>query len=103
MGLAPGFYEQLFSSREIKFLAKRGKYIQETSSQAGIALKADDKNNYFIIKNGLFHRIRNKNSLMNLLKDKRNEMQKFIANNNLRFRRNFEEDALKAVRYYEQL
>lgn len=102
MGPVPGFYEQLFSSGEIKFLAKRVKYIQETSSQSGIVSKVHDRNHYFMMRNGIVHRITNKNSLINLLKDKRNEMQGFIKNNNLRFKGNFEGDAIKTLRYYGQ-
>ena len=101
--LQPGFYDQLYSSVSLKFLAKRIKYFQEMSETTGISMKVYKKDRHFIVRNGRYHSINNKKSVMNVVKDKRSDMQKFINNNNLRFKKSLEEDVVKALVYYSQL
>ena len=101
--LKAGFYDQIFSSSALKLLVKRKKYIQERNERASIELLIYGTASYFIQKNGLYYSVRNKKSIINLLKDKRNEIQKFIKANKLKFRKDFEEDAIRTVRYYDQL
>ncbi len=100
---APGFYHQLYSSSSIRFLAKRKKFIQEMTETSSISTKVYKKDSYFVVKNGLYHSIKNKKSFMSTVKDKRGEMQKFINNNKLSFKKSFEEDVVKALSYYNQL
>ena len=69
----------------------------------GISVKVYRKDSYFLLKNDVYHSITNKKSFMSAVKDKRGEMQKFIKNNKLRFKKTFEEDVLKALSYYNQL
>ena len=62
------------------------------------------QDHYYIYKGkGVFETIKNKNSLLGALKDKRSEVQQFIKQNNLKFKQNFEEDAARVVTYYNQL
>ena len=97
---AAGFYQQLYFSSSISFLAKRKKYIQEMSETTGISTKVYNKDNHFILKDGVYHTIKNKKSFINVVKDKRGEMQKFIKNNNLKFKKGLEGDVVKALGYY---
>lgn len=98
----PGFYDQLFFSPSISFLAKRKKYIQEVSGRSTIDIKVYEKTNYYIKKDNVYHMVRNKNSVMALLKDKKTAMQHYIKENKLRFK-NFEADVMQTLRYYNQL
>ena len=95
-----GFYDQLFVSKEIQFLAKRRKLIQEMSSRATIETRPYNRVSYFIVKDGKYHTLRNKKTLMNLMRDKKNEVQEFIKRNGLRFKTSFEEDVRKTVQFY---
>ena len=99
---ATGFYEQLYSSPAISFLAKRTKLIQEVSGRSTIDTKVYERSHYYIKKDNVYHIVKNKNSVMNLLKDKKSEMQQYIKNNKLRFK-NFEADVIQTLRYYNQL
>lgn len=98
-----GFYDQLYSSPAIQFLAKRKKFIQETPRTITFERETYQRTYYYILKDGRYYDIKNKKSLMNLLRDKKKEMQQFIKNNSLRFKENFEEDVKQAIRYYDQL
>jgi hypothetical protein len=99
---AAGFYEQLYSSPAISFFAKRTKLIQEVSGRSSIDTRVFDRSHYYIKKDNGYHTVKNKNSLMDLLKDKKTEMQQYIKENKLRFK-NFEADVLQTLRYYNQL
>jgi len=99
----PGFYHQLYSSTSITFLVKRKKYIQEMSEISGISVKVYKRDSHFLVKNGLYHSIKNKKSFMSVVKDKRGEMQRFTKNSKLSFKKSFEEDVVKALSYYNQL
>ena len=72
----------------------------ETSA---ISTTVYEKDSHFIVKDGLYHSIKNKKSFMSVVKDKRGEMQKFTKNNKLSFKKSFEEDVVKALTYYNQL
>lgn len=96
------YYHQLFSSRSISFLAKRVKTIQETAGRQSVERAVFSKNFYYILKDGVYYSIKNKKSLLEVLKDKKQEVQQFIKHKKLRFKQ-FEQDALQTVSYYDQL
>jgi hypothetical protein len=96
-----GFYENLYYGN-IRLLAKRSKFIQETNA-ATIEIKVYSRVQYYIVKAGKYHLIRNKNSLMDVLNDKRNAIQAYIKRNHLRLRKDFENDMISIVSYYDQL
>ena len=73
------------------------------SEITGISVKIYKRDSHFVLKNGLYHSIKHRNSFMSVVKDKRSEMQKFIKNNKLGFKKNFEDDVVKALSYYNQL
>ena len=97
-----GYFDKLYSSPSISFLVKRQKYIQETSGASTIESTVHAKNLYYIGKKGVYHQVKNKKSVLELLKDKKQETQQYIKKNKLRFK-NFEQDVLEIVNYYGQL
>lgn len=96
------FYEQLYSGH-IKLLAKKRKLIEESTEGPSVIRKIRSRTQYYILRDGDLWATKNKNTLLSLLKDKRNELQQFIKSNDLRFKENFEEDMVKTVAYYDQL
>jgi hypothetical protein len=98
-----GFFDQLYSSPAITFLAKRRKSIQEMGTSSTIETKVHQKTTYYISKKGVAHVIRNKNSVLNLMKERKSELQQYIKRNSIRFKKNFEADVLSTVKYYDQL
>jgi len=98
---AEEFYEQLYSG-SIKLLAKKRKSIQEILGTS-VTRKINSRTQYFIVRDGQFLSVKNKSSLLSVLKNKRNELQQFIKNNNLRFKENVESDMAQVVAYYDQI
>lgn len=96
------FYEKLFSGR-ILLLANNRKYVQEQSGATTIERKIYEKVQYYLLKDGKIYPVKNKKSLLALLKDKRNELQQYIKKNNLQFRNNMKADMSQLVAYYDQL
>jgi hypothetical protein len=97
-----GFYDQLFFSPAISFLAARKKNMLEVSERLSVDVKVTERTNYYIKKDNVYHTVKNKKSVMGLLKDKKTEMQQYIKDNKLRFK-NFEADVIQTLRYYNQL
>lgn len=97
-----GYYNILYSSPAISFFIKRRKYIQESSGRSSIETKVYAKNFYYIFKKGIYHQVKNKKSVLELLKDKKQETQHYIKSNKLRFK-SFEQDVLQIVTHYDQL
>jgi len=96
------FYEKLFSGR-IMLLARNRKFIQEQSGTTSFERKIYERNQYYVLKDGKYYPVKNKKSLLAVLKDKRNELQQYIKKNNLEFRNNFKADMSEVVAYYDQL
>ncbi len=101
-GDSAAYYHQLYSSPSISLLAKRIKNVQEMSGRSEIERTVFSKNFYYIRKNGVFHPVRNKKLLLDILKDRKTETQQFIKKNKLRFKQ-FEKDVLQTIAYYDQL
>jgi hypothetical protein len=97
------YYERL-SSGSIQLVAKRKKTVQVINGVTAVERRVYSEDRYYIHKGeGVFETIKKKNQLLGALKDKKNALQQFIKQNNLKFKENFEEDAARLVAYYNQL
>jgi hypothetical protein len=102
-GVATQSYYEMLYNGNIQLLAKRKKDVQVSSGVSTVERRVYEQDRYYLYKNGLFETIKNKNSLLSALKDKKNAVQQFIKQNNLKLKQNFEEDAARVVAYYDQL
>jgi hypothetical protein len=99
--LEEGFYQELVKGK-VSALARKQKFIDEKLETTGIIRKFIERNRYYIIKNDKPHTIRNKNDLLNVLKEKKNEIQQALKDKNLNYRSNPEESLVVAVEIYNQ-
>ena len=97
----PGFYDLLHDGK-LRLLAKRAKDVQQTISSLSVDYYVRSSTIFFLLKNGVYHLVRNKKSLLEHLKDKRSGLQQFIKANNIKFKKNFEVAAIKVLDYYDQ-
>ena len=97
-----GYYHQVYSSPDISFLVRRRKFLQEVTGRTSIETVVYSKNFYYIVKEGVCYPIKNKKALLEILEDKKSETQQYIKRNKLRFKQ-FENDVLQTVSYYDQL
>src|SRR4029078_7096188 len=97
-----GFYDQLYNGK-IGLFAKREKKILEKYSNVQISKVIISENIYYIKKDGLYHTIKNKSSLLAVLKNKKKDVQQYLKTNDIKFKREPERAMIMAVKYYDQL
>ncbi len=97
-GVKDGFYDQLVEG-EIKFYVSRSKeFVQEVSS-AEIKNKFEGYDRYYLFRNETFYRVKNKRSLLTILSDFQREIDQYIKQNDIHFRKNFEMSAIKITQF----
>jgi hypothetical protein len=102
-GKATQSYYEILYNGNVQLLAKRKKEVQVSSGISGLDKRVYKQDRYYLHRNGFFETIKNKKDLLSALKNKRNALQQFIKQNNLKLKQNFDEDAEKVVAYYDQL
>lgn len=100
--IKPGFYEVLYNGK-VKALARRTKQIKEDVSQGIYQAEYLVKDRYYVLKDGIYHEIRTKQSLINLFADQKKALQKFLRTNNIKFKNQRSAAITGVVREYESL
>jgi hypothetical protein len=83
--------------------AKREKKILEKYSNVQISKVVISQNIYYIKKEGIYHAVKNKSSMLAVLKDKKRDIQQYLKTNNIKFKQEPERAMIMAVKYYDQL
>ncbi len=89
MGLSPGFYDRVYDGNNIKMYVRRRKMIQEVIQHMTIEKIVHPEDRYYIVKDGQFHTVRSKSSVIKLLGNKR-QLNQSLRQNNIRFKANRE-------------
>jgi hypothetical protein len=98
-----GYYRQLYNGRS-EVLGKYSKSMQTTTSNTnGVENYFSFSKDFYIKKNNVYHSVGSKGSVLDLFKDKKKEVRKFISANDLDFRGNPEESLVKVATYYDHL
>ncbi|GAB4032209.1 hypothetical protein [Spirosoma gilvum] len=103
LAVRTGFY-QLLHDGPVKVLVQRVKTIHEDISSG--AYKADyiPQDRFFILKDGVYHSVKTKGSVLSVFSDKSKELKKFIRANQLKFKDFQREEAISRVtQQYEEL
>jgi hypothetical protein len=100
--IAPGYYDELYNGH-LQVLAKSSKNIQGSSGSQTSESYFNAQKDYFIRKNNLYYTFSGQGALLDILKDKKKELQKYIKENQIRYRRNPEEAMVKIASYYDHL
>lgn len=97
-----GFYELLYNGNQ-KVLVRRTKVLVEEIRDRDLVRRYDSSNVYYILKDGVYHNIKNKNSVLDVFKDKRKDVSAYINKNRWKYRKQREVLITNAARYYDQL
>ncbi|MBO0358297.1 hypothetical protein J0X19_10110 [Hymenobacter sp. BT186] len=98
-----GYYEVLVDSA-VQLLAKRAKRRQEKLNQRYVDIEFSSIDRLFLRKNSTYYPVKSKGSLTRLFADHSKEVQKYIQDNKLRFRKaSREADIVQLTRYYAGL
>lgn len=103
VGVPTGFYEVLHDGR-VKALSRRIKIVHEDISQGFYKADYQQKDRFFILKEGVYHEVKTKRSLLTLFPDQFKVLRKHIRSQGLKFNDLGREEAIAStVRYYDSL
>lgn len=97
-----GFYEILYKG-PTTFIGLHQKNRREAIESHEINIYFDTRDRYFILKDGVFFPVRNKKSVLNLLKDEKIGLRQFAKKNKLNFRIHREESLAKLAAQYDAI
>jgi hypothetical protein len=98
-----GFYDLLYDGK-MKFYARRQKVrVLKVNTNGSEAYNTfEERVKYFILKNGVFHTVRSKRSVLGLLKDKKKDMKRLLRAENVGFGREREKAITLLLKNYER-
>ncbi|MER2997784.1 hypothetical protein [Pontibacter populi] len=100
--LQAGFYDLLYDG-DVKMLVKRKKVLKERATADGMEGNYEVADMYYLLKNGKYHEVGNKSSVLKVLGGEKKLLNKFARTNNLHFKRQREEAIYKLTQYYDTL
>jgi len=98
----PGYYILLYAG-ECTALAKPSAVLQKRSYQYRIENFYSITTKYYVIKEGTYFPVKNKNALLNTLGDYHRELNRLTRTNRLSFRRDPETMLVEVMKEYEKL
>jgi hypothetical protein len=98
-----GFYDELYNGK-LEVLVKRSKSIQtSTGGTLGAESYFSPAIDFYLKKNNIYYSISSQGSMLNVLKDRKKELQQYIRASQIKFRVNPEEAMVKIATYYDHL
>lgn len=97
-----GFYDLLYDG-EVSVLARRQKKARSVSSSSTV-LKTRFKSSdlYFIKKGGTYHTVKSQKDILKMFSDRKAEMDQFMSQNKISFKKDAEEALTKIAAYYSK-
>ena len=95
-----GFYEQLYMGVPGLYARREKKFYYGTGRQEN---RYVEKNDYYIHVNNIFYKCGSKSDMLTIFGDQAEVMKKYIHNNKINFKEDFESTLLSCVIYYAGL
>ncbi len=97
--LKPGFYDQLVQSN-VSLYAKREKVFSEDLTTGRVVKEFEDKDSFFIIKNGKAFQIKSRKDLFKVLGDRKALIKNKLSESRISFKKQTEVALVLAVKLY---
>ncbi len=98
-----GFYDLLYDGNTA-LLKQKNKNIQEdVNNTAGVKRYIVETNSFYLRKGGKYYSVSHKKALLEVLKDRKKEVNQYIRKNKLDMRRDKDNAFTKVVAYYNEL
>jgi hypothetical protein len=97
-----GFYEVLYNGTT-KTIARHQKKPQETIVSNQIEIDFEEKDHYFILKNGSYYPVKSKGSVLKLLADEKTALKQFLNKNSINFKLDREKALVRLAEHYDTL
>ena len=98
-----GFYDELYKGRAVSLYARRQKVPEEQIKDMQVVLRFNERNRYFIKKDGQYIPVSDRKSVMRVMSDRKKEMDDFLRRNKIKFKRQPEEAMVRMTAYYDSL
>lgn len=98
--IPPGFYEILFEGKNMSYARWQKKRIDVVTAHE-VQVRYEDQNRFYILKGNKYFPVKTKSSILNVLKDKKPALQKFIRKQKLKFGTRCAESIPKVLSFYE--
>jgi hypothetical protein len=95
-----GYYDQLFAGEPGLYAKREKRLVVGSGSEETKYIQHDD---YFIRLNNVFYEVGGKSDLLDILKDQKDVLRKYIRTNKLNFKKDLESSLVLATVYYSQL
>ena len=101
-GKGGGVYQEILVGA-LSLYAKHTKKIDEILLPGRVERKIVEKNTFYIMKDGILYTVRNEKDVMNLVKDKKNEVRSRLKGSGLKYRKTPGAFLTTVISYYNQL
>lgn len=97
-----GLYERLYDGK-LMVLAKRKKQLSSYTSDKELIREFEEKNRLYIKKEGIYHAVKSKRSVLKVLKEQKKELRRFLRKNKIKYRKNRDAAIVKMAGFYDSL
>lgn len=101
--LNTGFYAALYRGKTSLYKSVSKIFKENSASFQGLNKYTVETDEYFIKKNNDYFRVKNKKQLLNILSDRKKEVNQYMKKNRLKFKKAMEYTLINVVAYYDQL
>jgi len=104
--MTTGYYDELYHGRT-EVVSKRYKTIQRynstTGAQEAYSYFTDTKEDFFIRKDNIYYNVAGKRELLDILKDKKKQLQQYVKGNNIKFNKDRGQALASVAAYYDHI
>jgi len=101
-GLEEGYYDELYKGAT-SVIVKRIKKISNNVTEQAVEITYTDESETYIKHNGRYFAANSKSELMEILKDKKNELSQFFKSNKVKFNKDKEASVVVLAKFYDQI
>lgn len=98
-----GFYEELYGGKTPVYKKEKKSVKDILSSTDGYQAEALEKVNYYIKKDGRFQPVKRKGDMLDILGEKRSQVQQYLNTADLNFKQDKDNTLARAAAYFDQL
>lgn len=100
--LPKGFYELVYDGATKVYMKRLKMFLQELKGTE-IHRSFDEKQLYYIFRQGNFYSVKNKKTVVKALQDHKAELNQFIGKNHIKFKANKEKSIAMVAEYYDSI
>lgn len=97
-----GFYQVMVNGK-LTALRRSVKVIEEKLEANKVDRWFEEKTKYYMVKDGIYHRVNNKKDILSVCKDHKKEVQQFLSKRKIKYRQNPENMIVLVAGFYNQL